>query len=201
MNKQEQKIQDFINEYYTENLNRGNKISDKKVRMFIKSLEELEKKGGMATKADIKKVLSTTPGDKLFVLYRLFDIFRISKKVYSEVAMEVYFEHENCVPVDFRVIFSSDRFNGEKGMSNTDLYLFNTLSDMIVCKPLNGEICADLTWVKDPTTYCGCGQCYCTVLEAEVLKKDILFCRQGTYGIEVVVQWANVKVTRNFEVN
>ena len=87
MNKQEKEIQDFINEYYTVNLNRGNKIPDKEMRVFIRSLEELENKGGKVTKADIDKVLYTAPGSKEYVLYRLFDIFPSGIKFYSEIAI------------------------------------------------------------------------------------------------------------------
>ena len=201
MNKQEKEIQDFINEYYTENLNRGNEIPDKEMRVFIRSLEELENKGGKVTKADIDKVLYTAPGSKEYVLYRLFDIFPIGIKLYSEVAIEVYEEHESDAPLDSRKVCSPDRFDGTLGMSSADKKRYDTLSDMTVCKRLNEKKVPDITWIKDPTAYCDCGQCYCNVLEAEILKKNILFCRNGTYGIEVAVQWANVKVRRSFEVN
>ena len=201
MNIQDRKIQDLINDYIVENHDYGNYMPFEDVEKFITPLVELRDKGKNITYTDLQVVLSTVHGNKLFVLDRLPDIFPISEKLYSEAVIEVYWEGPNILPIDFRKIFDPKRFDAKLGMSSADLRLFNTLSDMTVCKPLYWTANHNITWIKDPTAYCNCGQCYCNVLEAEVQKKNILFCRQGPFGIEVAVQWENIKVTKSFEVN
>ena len=198
MNK---KINLFIKGYVKDNRKHGKNISKEKTELLRLAIYNLIIKGKKSILRDWRAVLYNAEGNELFILYYLSKIIPISKKWYSKLAIRAYWKHKNIIPIDFREIFDPIRFDATEGMQTADLRLYNTLSDMTVCKPLHWTANHNITWIKDPTAYCDCGQCYCTVLEAEIFKKDILFCRQGPFGIEVAIQWENMKVTKSFEVN
>ena len=195
------KVNDLIRIYITANKKCGVNIPKDKImllKLAICNLIIMDKK---AIKHDWTAVLSNAEGNELFMLYLLSRIVPIRKKWYSQWTIKAYWKHKNIIPIDFREVFDPKIFDGNLGMVTADKNLFNTLSDMTVKKVLGWNTCSYITWTKGSKEFSTYGPDYYIVLEAKVLKKDILFCRQGPFGIEVAVQWGNINSTKVFEVN
>ena len=98
-------------------------------------------------------------------------------------------------------MFVTNLYNAKLVMNQEQLDSLNSISGTFVYRDAKNGEGNDVTWMtglNDDPVY---KNRYCVIMEAQVYKSNILFCRKGDNGIEVVAFWKDIFDVSLFEVN
>ena len=168
---------------------------------LVEEIVDFIAKGKNVDYDDMLILMVHAPGCELYLLYHLAMMIDIDKALYSRVAIESYWRYDYNLELDLRLVFDPKLFNANLGMNQEELDCLNSIRGTVVYRDAKNGEGNDLTWMTGLKDYPGYKNRYCVIMEAQVYKSNILFCRKGDNGIEVVAFWKDIFDVSLFEVN